>query len=147
MPKRLTVMELDARRAEIALRGAVESTIEAAEIADRERSGLLMRGNGTLVRKRKHDGVLVSATKSVGFGVSGTNRAQVPTRPAVEVLAWDAMVKADRRMVALGCRSMLVKRGTDAQLSAEQRMRAEAMRAKRPVTIGEVLAVAADEAE
>ena len=147
MSKHMTVQDLAAWREIDALHAAAESTLEAAKIADRERSGLLMRGNGTLVRKRKREGVYVSAVKSVGFGVSGTNRPQVQCVPGVEVRVWDAMVKADRMLVAMGCRSSLVKRATDAQLSGEQRMRVEAMRAKQPVTIGEMLAVAVDEAE
>lgn len=109
MAKRLTVNELAALRDRRALDAAVESTLASADIADRERSGLLMRGNGTLVRKRKRDGVYVSAVKSTARGVSVTSKPQVQVVPGAEVRAWDAMVKADRRMVALGCRSMLVK--------------------------------------
>ena len=109
MGKLLTMSELEARRESAALIAAAESTLEAAKIADRERSGLLMRQNGTVVRKRKRDGVYVSAIHSKGHSTSVTKRSQVQVRPGAEVLAWDAMVRADRQMVAAGCKSLLVK--------------------------------------
>lgn len=110
MAKRLTVDELAVRRERATLLAAVESTLQAAEIADRERSGCLLAASGRIVRKRKQsDGQYASVVKSTLHSVSTTSKPQVQVKPGAEVLAWDAMVKADRVLVAAGCRSALVK--------------------------------------
>lgn len=109
MGNKLTVQELAVQREEIALLAAAESTLEGFKIADRERSGCLVTQRGRLIRKRKREGAYVSEVKSTLHSASVTQRSQVQVQPGVEVRAWNAMVKADRVLVAMGCRSALVK--------------------------------------
>lgn len=109
MAKRLTVLELADARAEMALAAAAESTLESAKVADRERSGCLVTQRGRIIRKRKVAGQYVSQARNIDHGVSVTQRPVVQVKPAPEVAAWDAMVKADRVLVRMGCRSALVK--------------------------------------
>lgn len=92
MGKRLTVQELAVRREQAALIGAVESTIEAAKIANRERSGCLITQRGRIIRKRKFAGVYASAVKSTLHSVSTKLGSQVPGR-ALEVAVRDSIIR------------------------------------------------------
>lgn len=92
MAKRLTISELATKRETAALIGAVESTIEAAKIADRERSGCLVRQNGSIVRKKKRDGVYVSAVRSMMHSTSTKIGSQVPGR-CLEVVVRDSIIR------------------------------------------------------
>lgn len=109
MAKRLTMDELAHRRDVAALFAAAESTLESAKVADREKSGCLVTQSGRIIRKRKVAGQYVSQARNIDHGVSVTHRPLVQVKPAAEVRAWDAMVAADRVLVAAGCRSALVK--------------------------------------
>ena len=109
MAKRLTVLELEARRADMALVAAAESTLESYKVADRERRGCLVTQRGRIIRKRKVGGQYVSQATNIDHGVSVTRRPTVQVKPAPEIAAWNAMVKADRVLVSMGCRSALVK--------------------------------------
>lgn len=118
------------RELELALAQA-ESILESAKVADRERSGCLITQRGRIIRKRKVGGQYVSQLKNIDHGVSGTQRPIVQVVPSPEIRAWDAMVKADRAMVAMGCRSALVK----------------VIKGVRPVTTMELAMVAASKPE
>ena len=109
MGKRLTVQGLAEKREQAALVGAVESTLEALKIADREQSGCLITQRGRLIRKRKVGVQYVSQVASMMHSVSVAQKSLVQVRPGAEVQAWNAMVKADKAIVLAGGRSMLVK--------------------------------------
>lgn len=109
MGKLLTMQDIEKRREVAVLIAAAESTVESAKVADRERSGCLITQSGRVIRKRKVAGQYVSQLRNIDHGVSVTQKAVVPVKPAAEVSAWDAMVKADRAIVACGGRSALVK--------------------------------------
>ena len=98
MAKRLTVEDLAAKRAMATAIAAVESTVESYKVAGRERSGCLIRQNGKIVRKRKRNGVYVSAVQSMMHSTSVKLGNQMPGK-AVEIIVRDSIIRTQPELL------------------------------------------------
>jgi hypothetical protein len=80
----------------------------------RERRGLTLQPSGRLAAKRNWIGTEVNGERATPAS-QGTQRGHSRSvklwkgKPAPEITAWNAMVKADRILIAAGQRSVLVK--------------------------------------